>query len=304
MPITFRMIIHELSSKFGKTILYMKMLIRLFFLSAFICVLGFTSQEKSNHGTALFNGKDLAGWDTYIAPDRNDSGKFITGVPIGLNKDPRHVFTVVQENGEPAIRISGENWGGISTVNEYADYHIQLQFKWGALSWGQKKNKKKDSGLLYHSVGKYGADGGAWMRSHEFQIEETNCGDYWGVAGGMAEMPVIKKSDSEYIYNPQGSMVTFREGSKEGRRCIKNPDAEHPTGEWNTLDLYCHGDTAIHMINGVVVMVLYHLQQQDNGQFAPMQKGKIQIQSEGAEVFYRHIEIEPISRLPHFSSSE
>ena len=173
-----------------------------------------------------------------------------------------------------------------------------MQFKWGALSWGQKKNKKKDSGLLYHSVGKYGADYGAWMRSQEFQIEEGNCGDYWGVAGGMADMPVIKKSETEYVYNPRGTIITFREGSKQGRRCIKGSDAENPTGQWNTVDLYCHGDTSIHIVNGVVMMILYNQKQLDNDQILPLTRGKIQIQSEGAEVFYRQIKVESIDRLP------
>ncbi|RYD93452.1 MAG: DUF1080 domain-containing protein, partial [Sphingobacteriales bacterium] len=92
----------------------------------------------------------------------------------GLNKDPKHVFRVVKENGEKVIRISGESWGGISTKAEYKDFHLQLKFKWGALSWGQKKNKKKDSGLLYFATGPHGADYGAWMRSQEFQLEEGN----------------------------------------------------------------------------------------------------------------------------------
>jgi hypothetical protein len=263
-----------------------------------LSVIGFGFVLQTGHWELLFNGKDLTGWDTYIGPDLNDSGKFIGTQPVGLNNDPRHVFTIVKMDGENVIRISGENWGAISTVKEYADYHLQLQFKWGALSWGQKKNKKKDSGLLYHSVGKYGADYGAWMRSQEFQIEEGNCGDYWGVAGGMADMPVIKKSETEYVYNPQGMFVTFKEGTKQGRRCIKGSDAEKPSGEWNTLDLYCHGDTSIHMINGKVMMILYHEKQLENLQELPLTKGKIQIQSEGAEVFYRKIQIQPIDQLP------
>jgi hypothetical protein len=271
-----------------------------FILSLMFCAMtfGFSRTEKADHWKQLFNGKDLTGWDTYLGPDLNDSGKPINGQPIGLNNDPRHVFTIVQQGGENIIRISGENWGAISTKEEYENYHLQLQFKWGALSWGQKKNKKKDSGLLYHSVGKYGADYGAWMRSQEFQIEEGNCGDYWGVAGGMADIPIIKKSETEYVYNPQGTLTTFMEGSKQGRRCIKGSDAENPSGEWNTLDLYCYGDTSIHVINGKIMMILYHNKQMDNGQVLPLNKGKIQIQSEGAEVFYRQIKIQPIDRLP------
>jgi hypothetical protein len=215
-----------------------------------------------------------------------------------LNNDPRHVFIIVKDEGENVIRISGENWGAISTKKEYENYHLQLQFKWGGLSWGQKKGKKKDSGLLYHSVGKYGADYGAWMRSQEFQVEEGNCGDYWGVAGGMADIPVIKKSETDYVYDPKGALIMFKEGGKQGRHCIKGADSENPSGQWNTADLYCHGDTSIHVINGKVMMVLYHNKQMDNGQESPLTKGKIQIQSEGAEIFYRQIKIQPINRLP------
>jgi len=215
-----------------------------------IGALGFTPIKEKNRWTKLFNGKDLSGWDTYLAPDMDDSGKPITGKPIGLNNDPRHVFTIIKDSGENVIRISGENWGAISTKKEYENYHLQLQFKWGLLSWGQKKGKKKDSGLLYNSVGGYGADYGSWMRSQEFQIEEGNCGDYWGVAGGVADIPVIKKSETDYLYNPKGIMLTFSQNSKQGRHCIKNGDAENPTGQWNTVDLYCHGDTSIHVVNG------------------------------------------------------
>lgn len=263
-----------------------------------IGIFGFTTIGVKDHWKQLFNGKDLTGWDTYIGPDLDDKGKPINGNPIGLNNDPRHVFTIVKDNGENIIRISGENWGAISTKKEYENYHLQLQFKWGELSWGQKKGKKKDSGLLYHSVGKYGADYGAWMRSQEFQIEEGNCGEYWGVAGGMADIPAIKKSETEYVYSPQGTLLTFSQGSKQGRHCMKNGDAENPTGQWNTVDLYCHGDTSIHVVNGKVMMVLYHNRQLENGQELPLIKGKIQIQSEGAEVYYKQIKIEPIDKLP------
>ena len=271
--------------------------IRIACLLIFFSVLaGFTVSRKDKW-IPLFNGRDLTGWDTYIGPDLNDSGKAISE-PIGLNKDPRKVFTIVNVNGENLIRISGENWGAISTVQEFENYHLQLQFKWGELKWGQKKNKNRDSGLLYHSVGRYGADYGAWMRSQELQIEETNTGDYWGVAGGMADIPVTKKSETEYDYDPRGSFITFKEGGKQGRRCFKGSAAENPTGEWNTIDLYCWVDTSVFVVNGKVVMILYHQKQQENGQALPLTRGKIQIQSEGAEIFYRGIQIQPLKEFP------
>jgi hypothetical protein len=246
----------------------------------------------------LFNGKDLTGWDTWIGPPLDDAGKMLSQTPVGLNNDPRHVFTIVKDNGENVIHISGENWGGISTKEEFENFHLQLMFKWGSSTWGQKKNKKRDSGLLYFAVGPHGADYGAWMRSQEFQIQEGDCGDYWGVAGGMEDIRAIKKSDSEYVYNSTGQIYKFSSTSNVGRRCIKQGDAEKPLGEWNVLDLFCHGDTSVHVINGKVMMVLFHSQQMDNGKVSPLRKGKLQIQSEGAEVFYKQIRIKPLDKIP------
>lgn len=102
----------------------------------------------------------------------------------------------------------------------------------------------------------------------------------------------------QYKYDLTAPLLTFSGTSKNGRRCIKNPDAEKPTGEWNILDLYCLGDTAIHVVNGIEVMRLYNSRQSDKGTETPLTKGKIQLQSEGGEVFFRHIQIKSILELP------
>jgi hypothetical protein len=263
-----------------------------------LTALSFMRSHKVDEWKYLFNGKNLDGWDTWIGPALDDAGKMLSKTPVGLNNDPNHVFTIVKDKGGNVIRISGENWGGISTIGEYENFHLQLMFKWGSLKWGQKKNKKRDSGLLYFAVGAHGADYGAWMRSQEFQIQEGDCGDYWGVAGGMEDIPAIKKSDSEYVYNSTGRVYNFSATSNVGRHCIKQGDAEKASGEWNVLDLYCHGDTSVHVINGKVMMVLYHSQQSDNGKVAPLKKGKLQIQSEGAEVYYNQIRIKSLDVIP------
>ena len=59
---------------------------------------------------SLFNGKDLKGWDIWLGRRTRRDKK-----PIGLNKDPKHVFTVVKVDGRPAIRISGEIPGAITS---------------------------------------------------------------------------------------------------------------------------------------------------------------------------------------------
>ncbi|MGK2860306.1 MAG: 3-keto-disaccharide hydrolase [Chitinophagaceae bacterium] len=267
--------------------------------AVYILVAGFTkSFYQEGDWELLFNGRDMGGWDTYLGPPLDEKGKKLNDIPVGLNKDPNGVFSIATDGGQKVIRISGQEWGGISTAKEYENFHLQLKFKWGALSWGQKKGKKKDSGLLYFAVGEHGADYGAWMRSQEFQIQEGDCGDYWGVAGGMQDIKAIKNTENEYVYDPEGTLFTFGETSPVGRHCIKDPDAEKPSGQWNTIDLYCHRDTSIHVVNGKTVMVLYNSQQLENGQAIPLVKGKLQIQSEGAEVFYKEIRIRSIERIP------
>jgi Domain of Unknown Function (DUF1080) len=262
----------------------------------FICIIFLTSCSSEQE---LFNGKDLTGWDTYIGPAYDTVTQEFDKAKIGgLNSDPEKVFNVVQEDGQPAMRISGQHFGGISTIQEFSNYHLTLQFKWGKLKSPPKKNSKRDSGLLYHANGDQAGDGSFWMRSQEFQIQEGDCGDYWGVAGALFDIPAIKKDSGEYVYDASGTMTTFMEGNEVGRHCIKNPDAEKSTGEWNIVELYCFGGTSVHIVNGVVTMVLFNSRQKVGGVVSPLTKGKIQIQSEGAEVFYRDLKVEEITSLP------
>ncbi|HWB25253.1 MAG TPA: DUF1080 domain-containing protein [Chitinophagaceae bacterium] len=269
----------------------------LLLLAAFLAVItGFNKPAHKDKWRVLFNGKNLSGWDTYLGPGYDATGKRLPA--LGLNNDPNHVFSVVDDNGEKVIHISGEGFGAITSKDEFENYHVQLMFKWGKNTWGPKKGKPKDSGLLYYCTGPDGADYGNWMRSQEFQVEQGNVGDYWGVAGGFEEIPAKKLNDSEYVYTPGAAMVTFRDKTAVGRHCIKKGDAEKPEGEWNTIDLFCHGDTSVQVVNGKVMMILYKSQQWDNGVASPLIKGKLQIQSEGAEVYYKNIRIEHINQIP------
>jgi hypothetical protein len=54
----------------------------------------------------------------------------------------------------------------------------------------------------------------------------------------------------------------------------------------------------VHVVNGRLMMILYHSAQLSNGQVLPLTKGSIQLQSEGAEVFYKEIKIRSIARIP------
>jgi hypothetical protein len=257
------------------------------------------AQAPSLEWKSLMNGKDLTGWDTYLGAVYDTVTEKQVGVPLGVNIDPRKTFSVVNEDNKTALRISGEHFGGISTQNEFTNYHLRLEFKWGKLKWTPRKNAKRDSGLLYHSVGPNGAGYGFWMRSQEFQIQEGDCGDYWSIAESVVDIPATEVKTGEFRYDSAGKLQTFGEQKAGGKRCFKYPDAERPSGEWNVLELYCFGDTSVHVVNGKTVMILFHSRQPgDDGREVPLTKGKIQLQSEGAEIFYRGIEIRSITGLP------
>jgi hypothetical protein len=136
------------------------------------------------------------------------------------------------------------------------------------------------------------------MRSQEFQVQEGDCGDYWSIDGSIVDIPATGSKIDEYVYDSPASLLPFSYTSDNGKRCIKNPDAEKPTGEWNTVELICIGEDSIHVVNGKVVMRLRGPKRIDGAVPAPVTSGPVILQSEGAEVFYRNIEVRSIEAVP------
>ena len=64
-------------------------------------------------------------------------------------------------------------------------------------------------------------------------------------------------------------------------------DIERPVGEWNKLECICKGNTITLVLNGVTV---------NAGTDASVTKGKILIQAEGAELFFRKIDLKPVKK--------
>ena len=110
--------------------------------------------ESDTQWRSLFNGKDLSGWDTYLAPP--PGGK----TPLGLNNDPRGVFTVTETDGAPAIHVSGEIYGAITTKDEFDNVHLRVEYKWGGKKWPPRAGPRhyRDSGILYCCIGKANPD--------------------------------------------------------------------------------------------------------------------------------------------------
>lgn len=277
-----------------------------FFMLLFVTVI-FSACNTTNEWESLMD-KELSKWDRYLSykyqlgyngeQPKDADGKLIS--PIGLNKDGYDVFTVTEEDGENVLKISGEIYGCLVSKKEYNNYHLRLKMKWGNKKFDPRKNLLKDSGILYHSIGPLGAEyWRTWMLSQEFQVMEGHLGDYWSQ---MTSAIDIRAYLPEYIMNPVADasqpFLTMGQDEKIQGFCLRSGNYEKAPGEWNLLELICYDGNSIHMVNGEVVMVLRNSRYIKDGETLPLDKGKIQIQSEAAEVFYKEIEIRELDEMP------
>ena len=141
------------------------------------------------------------------------------------------------------------------------------------------------------------------MESLECQVQEHDTGDFWAIGRVETDIPpkeVTIAGDnlgSEwYRFDIDGQMRKFgtfelEKGKRwKNRRCIKSKEAEKPKGEWNTVELIFFEGTIIHSVNGQVVNRLYNIRRvYEDGVKQPLLKGKIALQSEGAEIFFKDI---------------
>lgn len=228
----------------------------------------------------LFNGKDLRNWEQYLSPS------------LPVPTEP--LFSVVKMNGEALLHITGEVNAALATRETYENYHLQLVFKWGS-----KVFKQFNSGILYHSYGAFGEGLGVWMSAHEFQLCTAKIGDSYCMGNSYFEIPAAKSEDGKNFRYQKGAELTKFGVGFPAKNCSKGADHEKPAGEWNVVDLYCFGRKSVHVVNGVVNMVNDNSGRiEADGKVLPLTRGKIQLQSEGGELFIRSVTIEKISEIP------
>jgi hypothetical protein len=250
----------------------------------FITVLMFTSCDQWQ---PLFNGENLDGWDTWVGPVEEG------GEIVGLNNDPLNLFSVVDLEGEKVIRISGEVNASLAAKEEFENYHLTMEFK-----WGDEVFKTYNSGLLYHSYGDFGVGLGVWMSSHELQMKTGSIGDSYRMGKSYCEIPMVKNDEGKLVYLKNSEPKPSIPGT-ESRIIGKDADYEKTHGEWNTVELYCFGASSVHVVNGNVNMVNHNSGKYfGESNIEALTKGKIQIQSEGGELFIRNIKIKPIKEIP------
>ena len=178
----------------------------------------------------------------------------------GKNNDPEKIFTV--EDG--LLHISGKEFGYICTEKVYKNFHLVAEFKWGVKKYPPRDadTTKRDNGICFYIP--VNENDFVWPKSIEFQVQEGDVGDFWLIDSTTIKVNGIRSQPDAFA------------------RIQKKADGEMPTGQWNKIEIIANKGKITYIVNGKLV---------NEGEDPSEQQGKILIQSEGAEIYYRKIEI-------------
>jgi hypothetical protein len=244
----------------------------------------------------LFNGKDLDGWSSWLVDARH--------------RDPRMVFST----HEGAIRISGDGLGYLKTRDQYRDYRLTVEFRWGERNHLDRRDKARDSGIFLHAVGPDGNsyDGkGAYTAAIECQVMQGAVGDLLLIKGrdiDGRDVPVEltarvgkeRDKDGWPFFDSKGDSLTLRRtgrvnwlGKDENWKDVLDfrgkRDVESKTGEWTRVECIARGNRIRVKVNEVLVNEAYDV-------FPAA--GHILLQCEGSEIFFRKVELQPLDGPP------
>jgi len=244
------------------------------------------SPEAGQEWVSLFNGKNLDGWYTFL-------------LTTGKNNDPKGIFKV--ENGMIHILDIAEAqerrqvFGYLATDQEYSNVRIHVEYKWGTKRFPTAAEGKRNSGLLYlfHGPDK------VWPQAPECQIQETDVGDLWLTDGVSATTWVVDPYSSMYSDDngPPGFQRTVGGPQVSHARILKAGNFEDLTG-WNTVEVVIEGDRSTHIVNGRVVNRAWDIKQpdpQNPAQMNPLRSGRILLEAEGAEIWFRNVKVQPLT---------
>lgn len=182
----------------------------------------------------IFNGKDLSNWNFVVEND---------AVPAD------QVYSV--KDGQ--ISIQGEPLGYMYTKKKYADYTLELEYRWG----GEESN----SGIFLLIED----PANPFPKGIECQLKSGKAGDFVLLAGSYMQ---------EYKM-PEG--VTERPKFPVIEK--KHPSNEKPAGEWNKVKITVKGGVVNVYVNGLL----------QNTGTSPVKEGNIGLQSEGKEILFRNL---------------
>lgn len=237
----------------------------------FACIVFPSLGQKASHIPAILQNHNDRSAFTLLGkksnkPIRLFNGKDFTNFYLfdednGKNNDVDHCFNV--ENG--MMHFLGNHTGYACTERSFKNYYLKVLVKWGEKKF-TAENKARDAGVLYHFAAS--EKDAVWPKCIECQVKEKDFGDCWFLMGAMG------KCENKTIHINDNLT-----------RVLHSADYEKPHGEWNTIEIICYDNKSEHYVNGYKVNEATHLN---------VNEGRIILQSEGAEVYYKDIILLPL----------
>jgi hypothetical protein len=230
----------------------------------------------------LFNGKNLAGWTVHYASKTSADAPPPASI-FAVEKGVIHAYPTQAAGGDQPNAY-------IETSAEYQDYVISLEYRWGEKKFAPRLNLVRDAGLIYHVHRERPAD---WPAGAEAQIQEGDVGDSWAVSSQISSF--VDPKTGRYALPENGGVPVTVGHDGKFERTRHNKVNEYPG--WNTLEVIVRGDRATHVVNGITNMRVYDIKGWDAAanSWVKVDKGRIALQAESAEVFYRNIRIRPLT---------
>ena len=202
---------------------------------------------------ALFNGKNLEGWQPVLDDPEADAAD-TWSVSDGL------------------LHCTGTPRGYLRTErDDYEDYHLLVEWR-----WPKETSKKANNGVLVHTSTP--AALGVWPKSIEVQLANGNAGDFWVIPGDKSDNPTT-------VNVPLEGLDRYKDRVQGRRHLNFTEGSEKPLGEWNTMEIICLDDVVTVLVNGEIV---------NHGARCSEESGAICLQSEGAPIAYRTVELTPL----------
>jgi hypothetical protein len=234
----------------------------------------------------LFNGRDLAGWYTFLQKH-------------GKNSDPDRVVTI--EDGaihlyKHAPEGSKVVMGYIATEKEYGDYHLRFQYRWGAKKFQPRLAQKRDAGFYYHILG----PDAVWPRALQFQVQQTDVGDLIALYGFQFDTTTDPMTFRNEIptFQPADQGGKPRVMGGEGIAYQGRLPGEIEVDGWNTAEVIARGDSTTHILNGRVVNEGRNVRLVDSDRPGapprPITRGRVALEIEAAEIYFRNVEIKAL----------
>ncbi len=219
--------------------------------------------------TALFNGKDLTGWQGNIDMKQRATlpKEKLEALASQRNKTAAEHWVVK----DGVIHHSGKGGVSLQTAKDYGNFELMLDWKIEA---------KGDSGI--------------YLRGQpQVQIwDSENAGGARGVDKNSGSGALWNNPLPAAAANSKDEEVIRKAGQKVGKIPLKK--ADKPVGEWNTFHIVMVGDEVTVKLNGELVVDKAKLPNYfDRGKPLPA-TGPIELQYHGDPLWFRNIYVKEL----------